>query len=157
MVETTMSERTNLSLPKLNKEVLVEYWSKTYNTQGKPDWSHLFPFYHEDIVFQDAIQKIQGKDKFEAMCNRLSKRCKSLQMDILNVAQEGNVLLMEWKMTMIFRHSPNTPLHGASRIQLHEDGRIIEQRDYYDLWGDIYDNVPLWRRFYRWFMRVLFG
>jgi len=22
-----------------------ELWSKTYNTEGKPDWSHILPYY----------------------------------------------------------------------------------------------------------------
>ena len=36
---------------------------------------------------------------------------------------------------------------------LHEDGRIIEQRDYYDLWGDIFNGIPYFKRPYRRFMR----
>ncbi len=41
---------------KLTPEVLQEFWSKTYNGEGKPDWSHIFPFYHESIRFHDSIQ-----------------------------------------------------------------------------------------------------
>jgi hypothetical protein len=40
---------------------------------------------------------------------------------------------------------------------LNEEGKIIAQRDYYDLWGDIYNGIPGWRRLYRWFMRKFFG
>ena len=91
------------------------------------------------------------------MCNRLTRRCKELRMDILNVAQHANVIIMDWKMTMSFRRSPTTPIYGSTRLTLHEDGRIIEQRDYYDLWGDIFDGVPGFRQLYRWFMRTFFG
>jgi len=132
-------------------------WSKTYNTNGKPDWSHLFPYYHPQIVFQDSIQKIVGIENFTAMCNRLTKRCKELRMDIANIAQDGNTILFDWEMTMSFRRSPSTPIFGCTRLTLHEDGRILEQRDYYDLWGDIYNGIPGYRRLYRWFMRRFFG
>lgn len=51
----------------LNSDTIKELWSRTYNRQGKPDWSHIFPYYHKDIVFQDTIQRIKGIDNFIAM------------------------------------------------------------------------------------------
>ena len=41
----------------LNPETITELWSKTYNTQGKPDWSHILPYYDKDIYFRDSIQE----------------------------------------------------------------------------------------------------
>ena len=132
-------------------------WSKTYNPEGKPDWSHIFPYYDDNIVFKDSIQKIEGIEKFKAMCNRLSKRCKSLEMNINHIIQQENLVMMDWKMTMSFRIFPKKPIFGATRLTFNDEGKIIEQRDYYDLWGDIYDGIPIFRRIYRWFMRVFFG
>jgi hypothetical protein len=145
------------TLLELNKENVLILWSKTYNTDGKPDWSHIFPYYSEDIVFQDSIQKIGGKDEFVKMCNRLTKRCKELRMDIASIAQSGNIIIMDWKMTMIFRRSPSTPIYGCTKLTLNEHNQIINQRDFYDLWGDIYNGIPGFRRLYRWFMRKVFG
>ena len=145
------------SLIPLNTELVAELWSKTYNREGKPDWSHLFPYYHPDIVFQDSIQKIVGKDAFIAMCERLTKRCRSLHMDLSNIMQKDNVISMEWIMTMSFRKSPDTPLYGVTRLTLNEKGQIIEQRDYYDLWGDIFNNIPHFNQFYRKNMKKYFG
>jgi hypothetical protein len=141
----------------LSIEEIKELWSKTYSEYGKPDWSHIFPFYHQDIIFQDSIQKIVGKVNFEAMCNRLAKRCKSLKMDILNIVKTENIVMMEWKMTMSFRFFPNKPIYGSTRLTFNREGLIIEQRDYYDLWGDIYDEIPLLKGIYRGFMRAFFG
>lgn len=147
----------NEGLEKLTCESVRRFWSKTYNTSGKPDWSHIFPYYHPDIVFQDSIQRIEGKEKFVAMCNRLTKRCKELRMDIDSIALDGNAILMDWKMTMSFRRAPSTPIFGCTKLTLGEDGRITMQRDYYDLWGDIYNGIPGFRRLYRWFMSKVFG
>lgn len=144
-------------IEELTEESLLRLWSQTYNTHGKPDWSHIFPYYHEDIIFQDSVQRIEGIDNFRAMCERLTKRCKELNMDITIVVKKENVIVMGWIMTMIFRRSPSTPIYGMSKLTLHEDGRIISQRDYYDLWGDIYNGIPGFRRIYRAFMRKLFG
>lgn len=141
----------------LTPETVLALWSKTYNREGKPDWSHLFPHYHPDIFFHDSVQQIRGIEAFTAMCERLARRCKHLQMDIANVLQQDNVIMLEWKMTMTFRNTPSTPVYGCTRLTLHEDGRILEQRDYYDLWGDIFNGIPRLRGAYRRFMARLFG
>jgi len=146
----------NLLKP-LNAEIVLDLWSRTYNTQGKPDWSHIFPYYHDEIIFQDTIQTVEGKENFIALCNRLTERCEELRMDISSIAAEKNEIFMEWKMTMIFRKAPSTPLFGCTKLTLGLDGRITHQRDYYDLWGDIFKNVPVMNSLYPRFMRRVFG
>jgi len=141
----------------LTEENVLELWSRTYNTDGKPDWSHIFKYYHEQIVFQDSIQRIEGKDEFIALCKRLTDRCKELKMDIETIMRKGNEIMFDWKMTMMFNKFPSTPIYGCTKLTLHEDGRIIRQRDYYDLWGDIFNGIPWFKKRYRKFMRKKFG
>lgn len=141
----------------LSVDTVKALWTRTYNSAGKPDWTHILPYYHPEIVFRDSIQTIEGIEEFTRMCHRLTRRCSRLVMDIHSIAQEDNVIIMEWTMTMVFRRLPNTAMHGCSRLTLHEDGRIVEQRDYYDLWGDIFDRVPVLRVMYRQFMKRFFG
>ena len=144
-------------LKRLDINTVRELWSKTYNTSGKPDWSHLYPYYHPDVVFQDSIQRIEGIQEFVGLCGRLTQRCQSLHMEILSIAQDANTILMDWIMTMAFTKYPPTPLYGSTKLTLHEDGRIIAQRDYFDLWGAILDGIPLLKNRYRRFMRKAFG
>ncbi|MGB9695133.1 MAG: nuclear transport factor 2 family protein [Caldisericaceae bacterium] len=135
----------------------VELWTSIYNTGGKPDWSHILPYYSDNIYFEDTIQKIRGIKDFSSMVDRLTKRSKELRFRIINSLMEGNIIFMEWEMTISFRGTKSSAIRGASRIKLDETGKISEQRDYYDLWGDIYDNIPLLNRLYRAFMRKVFG
>lgn len=141
----------------LTCELVKELWSKTYNAEGSPDWSHLFPYYHPEVRFRDAIQEIRGFEEFSAMCGRLAARSKSLRMVVHSVAKEGRLVFLEWEMILAFGKYPDSSIFGCSRLTLHEDGRIIEQRDYYDLWGDIFDNIPRFGPVYRRFMRRKFG
>ena len=145
-----------LMLP-LDVDIIRDLWTKTYNTSGKPDWSHIYPYYHPEIVFQDSIQRIEGMAEFTAMCERLTQRCESLQMDILSIAQAGDVILMDWIMTMSFNKYPPTPVYGSTKLVFHSDGRIIYQRDYFDLWGDIFNGIPYFKKAYRKFMHKYFG
>ena len=141
----------------LNIETVKELWSKTYNTEGKPDWSHIFKYYHKDIVFQDTIQRIEGIDNFIDMCNRLTKRTKQLNMEIVSIVQNDNTIIFEWIMTMMFKKYPSTPMYGCTKLLISDDNFILEQRDYYDLWGDIFNNIPRFGKMYRRFLVKKFG
>lgn len=141
----------------LNEENVLMLWSTTYNTQGKPDWSHIFKYYHDEIVFHDTIQRIEGIAEFTALCDRLTGRCKELRMDIESIFKKDNEIIFDWKMTMMFNKFPSTPIFGCTKLTLHEDGRIIKQRDYYDLWGDIFNGIPWFKKPYRKFMHKKFG
>jgi limonene-1,2-epoxide hydrolase len=156
-MEETQHQPKSDPLDPLDPERVLDLWSKTYNAQGKPDWSHIFPYYHEEIVFQDTIQRVEGKKDFMAMCNRLTKRCEALSMDITAIASNDHEIFMEWEMTMIFRKTPSTTLYGCTKLTLGSNGQITHQRDYYDLWGDIFVNVPIMKRIYPGFMKRLFG
>ena len=61
------------------KERIYELWSKTYNNEGKPDWSHIFPYYHEQVVYEDSIQRIEGIGDFKAMCALFSESLSTIE------------------------------------------------------------------------------
>ena len=141
----------------LTAERIRDLWSQTYNRGGKPDWSHIFPYYHENIIFEDSIQRIEGIAEFTAMCNRLSGRCEQLHMEILSIVMDSRQVFFQWKMLMMFKKFPSTPLHGCTRLTLGNDNRIIYQRDYFDIWGTILNGIPILRNAYWKFMRRYFG
>jgi hypothetical protein len=141
----------------LTAEKIRELWSKTYNTEGKPDWSHILPYYDDNIYFRDSIQEIQGIEAFKAMTERLTKRSKDLKMNVVSAVQQENLIFIEWEMTISFKKNPSSILYGSSRLTISENDKILEQRDYYDLWGDIFDNIPRFGKAYRKFMKKKFG
>ena len=158
MAEKELEKMNDTSERKqLNIETVKELWSVTYNTNGKPDWSHIFEYYHKDIIFQDTIQRIEGIDNFMAMCNRLTQRTKQLNMEIVSIVQNDNTIIFEWIMTMMFKKYPSTPLYGCTKLLISEDNYILQQRDYYDLWGDIFNNIPRFGKMYRRFIIKKFG
>lgn len=141
----------------LSLEIVKDLWTKTYNTAGKPDWSHIMPYYAEDILFRDSIQEIKGINEFTAMTERLTKRSKDLKMKLVRAVRVENDFFIEWEMTISYKKYPSTIMYGASRLTINEHGKIKEQRDYYDLWGDIFDNIPRFGKMYRKFMKKKFG
>lgn len=150
-----MDDNQNIKI--LNLNMLKELWSRTYNTEGKPDWTHILPYYDKNIYFKDSIQEINGIEDFTAMTERLVQRSKDLKMNIVNATMEGNIVFIEWEMTLSFKKYPSSVLYGSSRLTLSQEGKILEQRDYYDLWGDIFDNIPRFGKAYRKFIKRKFG
>ena len=140
-----------------DSEMLKALWSKTYDTEGKPDWSHILPYYDDGIYFRDSIQEIHGIEDFRAMTERLTERSKDLIMNVLRVINHENIYFIEWEMTISYKKNPSSVLYGASRVTINQEGKITEQRDYYDLWGDIFDNIPRFGKAYRRFMKRKFG
>jgi hypothetical protein len=78
-------------------------------------------------------------------------------MQVVRVIKQENIIFLEWEMTISYKNNPSSILYGSSRLTLNEAGKIIEQRDYYDLWGDIFDNIPRFGKAYRKFMKKKFG
>ena len=109
MTDQDARGKNQATLEPLTPELVEDLWSKTYNSEGKPDWSHIFPYYHEDIIFQDSIQRIEGIEEFRALCDRLTSRCEQLQMHLSSIIKEGNEIFFEWKMQMMFRRWPSAP------------------------------------------------
>jgi hypothetical protein len=134
----------------------LSLWQNIYGVAGKPTWDHILPYYDKDILFRDSVQKIQGIKGFTEMTRRLARRSKNLKFIVHNSVMEGNLIFIEWEMMISYKNYPQSSVFGASRILL-RNGKILEQRDYYDLWGDIIDNIPFLRKGYRLFMRKMFG
>lgn len=140
-----------------NIDQFADLWTNIYNKKGRPDWSHILPYYDDDIHFRDCIQEIHGMREFKAMTERLTNRSQDLKMKIVKIVMDGRLLFFEWEMTLNFRQTRSSTIYGLSRLTLNEEGKIVEQRDYYDLWGDIFDNIPGISKGYRMFMKKLFG
>ncbi len=131
-------------------------WQDIYTSSGHPSWVRILPYYADDIVFRDSVQELRGKKAFTAMTERLTRRSRDLEFIIHNATMTGDLIFMEWEMVISYKRYPKSSVYGASRVQL-QDGKVIGQRDYYDLWGDIFDNIPGVGKAYRAFMKGRFG
>ena len=112
MESNTSIAPNHLEKNTITVELIKELWSKTYNTEGRPDWSHILPYYDAGINFRDTVQEIRGIETFTAMTERLTKRSKDLKMNIVNASMNENIIFMEWEMTLSFKKYPSSVLYG---------------------------------------------
>lgn len=137
-------------------EHYLSMWTTIHSSPDGPSWDHILPYYDENIYFRDTVQELKGIKAFTTMTKRLSRRSKNMEMVIHNSSMLDNLIFIEWEMIISYKQYPKTSIYGVSRTTLRE-GKIIEQRDYYDLWGDIFDNIKFFGKIYRRFMRKRFG
>jgi len=157
-MNTTPSNGETREAPaRLSLDNLVEVMERTEGADGKVSYDHLYKYYAPNMRFQDSIQTIHGREPFIDMCKRLAKRSNSLKMKVTGAAQNGNYIFFQWTMTINFANTKTTPMYGCSKLTLNADGQILEQRDYYDLWGDTFDVIPGVGKLYRMAMQKLFG
>ena len=139
-----------------NLEQYLALWKEIYASPDGPRWDHILPYYDENIFFKDSVQEIRGIDEFSAMTARLSQRSKNLELAVHSSCMQGDLIFVEWEMIISYKKYPKSSIYGTSRIRLAE-GKIVDQRDYFDLWGDIFDNIRFFAKGYRRFMKRKFG
>jgi len=111
------------------------------NRDGEGALPLLEELYHEDVQFQDPIQKVHGRAAFIEANRRLLRRAKSLTFNLgTSVEQDGNLFVV-WTMTFEPRVGPRMVFDGATHIT-HREGWVVYQRDYWDLLSSAADAVP---------------
>ena len=125
------------------------------SSEGPADFSLVDQYYHPDVRFQDPIQQLQGRDAFIEMTETLVRRCKELRARVNDAAQTGDLIFLQWTMEMKIGPSPLSTIEGVTKLRLGPDGRVIEHRDYFDLWGDSLGSMPGLGGLYRRFVRLM--
>ena len=125
------------------------------SSDGEADFGLVDTYYHPDVRFRDPIQSLQGRDAFVEMSEKLVRRCSELRARVNDAAQNGPVILLQWTMEMKLGPAPLTTIEGCTKLTLDEDGRVVEHRDYFDLWGDSLGSTPLVGALYRRFVRLM--
>ncbi len=123
------------------------------------DFAIIRQYYHPNVRFRDAIQELHGRDAFIDMTKHFMKRCSTLDVHLNDAAQNGNTIFLQWTMKMRFGKSPLTTalttIEGATKLSLGPDGKVVEHRDYFDLWGDTLDAIPGVGKLYRRAVKLL--
>jgi limonene-1,2-epoxide hydrolase len=117
--------------------------------------AELAPFYHEDVRFKDALVELDGRERLVAATRRFVDRCSELSMEVRDSSQTGNTLFVDWTARVRVRPAPAVTFQGATKFVLDGQGKIVEHRDYCDLWGALLDAVPGVGKAYRWVLNKL--
>ena len=113
-------------------------------------------FYTEDIYFRDPFNEVRGIAPvlhiFSDMFVRLHDPRFTVAETILD--DKGAVLIWDFNFR-IKTLNPDLPrrIHGLSHLRFASDGRVSYHRDYWDVAGELYEQLPLIGSLMRWLKR----
>ena len=142
------------ALTALDLETAKQLFS-AMDSDAEADFSVVETYYHPDVRFRDPIQTCEGRDAFVEMSQRLVARCRELRARVNDAAQTGNIIILQWTMEMKIGRAPLSSIEGCTKLTLDDEGRVVEHRDYFDLWGDTLGSLPAVGGLYRRFVRLM--
>lgn len=142
---------STLLMPPLTEATLKALFSKAYGAPG-PSAEQWRALYSDAVHFQDPTQERQGIDAYIHAQEDLLRRCDDVFLQPGAVALSGESAFVEWTMGLKIK-GIEFVYPGTSRLSIGSDGRIVEQRDYFDFVGPTFAPVPLVGGFVRWLYR----
>jgi limonene-1,2-epoxide hydrolase len=130
---------------------LGERWSRALETlfrEREPALPAVLALYDEHIQFQDPLHRVSGVAAYAELNRRFLARARRLDITVEEVAEQGGLLFASWRMHFAPRFGPELTLEGVSHLRVRE-GRIVYQRDHFDIAGGAASAVPGLSSLYR--------
>ncbi|MGF1723568.1 nuclear transport factor 2 family protein [Photobacterium nomapromontoriensis] len=123
---------------------LIDRFARVYSDMDKDNVSVIADIYHDDVIFEDPVHRIEGLSALMAYFERLFKSVDECQFQIHESISRDDVAYLQW--TMLFSHSKLfhgrlQKVVGCSRIQFSGE-KVIQHRDYFDMGQMIYEGIP---------------
>ena len=104
-------------------------------------------FYDKDVVFQDPIVQLKGRDALKAYYAEMCENVTSIRFDFSGEIEKGEEVVAFWKMEVRAKGLEGGEpvlLEGASHVKFGgESGKAIYHRDDFDMGASVYENVPV--------------
>lgn len=138
----------------------LEAFCAFFNKLDKSCTEKLYTVYTQDVTFIDPLHRIDGCCALEGYFAALYDNVRYCRFTYHEARQDGDIAFVTW--TMHFAHSRlaggrDISVDGCTRLQFAADGRVSQQRDYFDAGAMLYENVPLLGRVIRFLKRRASG
>jgi limonene-1,2-epoxide hydrolase len=107
--------------------------------------------YTMSAVREDPIGSFEGRDRILAHYQNLFEGMSSLEVDVKDEFLSGDETIAVWQMRVKHAGLGSEPvvIDGVSHLRV-QSGRIVFQRDYFDLGAAVYEHVTLVGSIVRW-------
>lgn len=123
----------------------VEKVGKVYQQLDAKNLHLIEQTYHEDIIFEDAVHKIEGISDLYEYFESLYANVKRCHFSISTHQQVGDEGFITWVMELEhpkLSKGNTVYVNGVSHLKF-SDNKVIYHRDYFDLGEMLYENLPL--------------
>lgn len=88
--------------------------------------------YADDLRFEDPMQVTTTLEAFIATTERLVRRARELSFTVASIVGTDDEFCLTWTMTFAPKVGPLIEVDGVSHFRA-RDGRVVHQRDFWDL------------------------
>lgn len=100
-------------------------------------------FYASNAVFQDPLQRVEGRDAIKGMFRSFTKLFKGVSADVIDEVSENDRTVVRWVMTFDYRGWPAAAtVEGVTWLQLNDHGQCVAHTDFWDLWAFFKGSLP---------------
>lgn len=140
-----MNNVTEAAIDNLTSYNWLNTFKHVYQNLSKDNLHTLHDIYHNDIVFEDPLHKVENLTNFVAYFEDLYTNVTTCTFDITHTILSANEAAIYWEMK--YQHpklnSGNTiSVIGHSHLKV-KDHKVIYHRDYLDLGAMLYEHIPL--------------
>ena len=104
-------------------------------------------FYDPDVVFQDPIVELKGRDALKAYYADMYENVTSIRFDFSGGIEKEDEAVVFWTMEVRskgFKGGEPVLLDGVSYVKFGgESGKAVYHRDYFDMGAFVYENIPV--------------
>lgn len=109
--------------------------------RGETALDELLSLYDENVHFRDPVHDVQGRSAFAEMNRKFLRSVRSLEIDVVDLVEGERSFFVAWTMRLTPRVGPAVSVDGVTHVR-HRDGKIVEQRDHFDMAGSALDALP---------------
>jgi limonene-1,2-epoxide hydrolase len=126
-----------------------------YETLAPTDLPGLRGLYAPDARFKDPFNQVQGVAAIAAVFDHMFRTLDGPRFRVLDIALDGDQLFLTWDFDFRTRGAGprSMTIHGATRLRLDAQGRVVDHRDYWDAAEELYEKLPLIGMLMRWLKR----
>ena len=130
-----------------------------YETLAPADLPGLRGVYAPDARFKDPFNQVQGVAAIAAIFAHMFRTLDGPRFRVLDIALDGDLLFLTWDFDFRTRGAGARAMtvHGATRLRLDAQGRVVDHRDYWDAAEELYEKLPLIGLLMRWLKRRAAG
>ncbi len=116
-----------------------------YQKLDKHNLHLLADVYHPDVVFEDAVHRLEGRDALHDYLQALYANVDGCRFVIQEQQQVGDTGFLTWTMELVhpkLKNGSPISVSGVSYLKFSQH-QVIYHRDYFDLGEMLYENLPL--------------
>ena len=120
------------------------------NSGGLEALPPIAALYHEELEFEDPVQKFVGRDRFIDLLSRMHTGGADVSFVIGDVCEGEDLLFSSWSVHIPMKYTPDIRFDGVSHCRV-----VVSHRDYWDVAGVLLGQLPFVKPIFKRITRFL--